>query len=272
MAWFTARRYVFFEERRLKNSHRSASSARSFALRIGALGAGFLFAVAAIHVAAAPVIATHPRLLFDTTSKSRLLAKKNANDASWQALKAQADTLATYSINQYKSDTNYESRLGTIYYTYQGEGWLSSGLPLAIAYQMTGDTKYSGKLIGLAQEMIRAQSDPDNNPPNGIPPIQPDSYYASRNVAATLAFIYDYCYDRLSVSMKSQMVTLMNQYFDDVRVNGYQAQDFSSAADGNYFGGHLYGAALMGYASAGDNPRAQEMIDWARVSTARPER
>ena len=61
------------------------------------------------------------------------------------------------------------------------------------------------------------------------------------------------------------MITLMNQYFDDVRVNGYQAQIYSNAADGNFFGGHLYGVALMGYASFGDNPRAQEMIEWARI-------
>jgi hypothetical protein len=98
-----------------------------------------------------------------------------------------------------------------------------------------------------------------------VPPIQPDSYYPSRNVASALAFIYDYCYEQLGASLKPQMVTLMNQYFDDVRVNGYQAQNYSYAADGNYFGGHLYGVAMMGYASFGDNARAQEMIDWARI-------
>lgn len=212
-----------------------------------------------------PVINTHPRLLLSAADRSRLIAKKNANDPSWQALKARADTLATYTIHPYKSATNFESPLNTIYYTYQGEGWLSDTLPLAFAYQLTGDTKYSGKLIELAQEMIRAQSDPDNNPPIGIPPIQPDSYYASRNVASTLAFIFDFCYDQLSAPLKAQMVTLMNQYYDDVKVNGYQAQNFSSAADGNYFGGHLYGVGLMGFASFGDNPRAQELIEWARI-------
>ena len=67
-------------------------------------------------------------------------------------------------------------------------------------------TKYSNELIQLAQEMIRAQSDPDNNPPNGLPPIRLDSYYPSRNVAAVIAFIYDYCYDQLSASLKTQMI------------------------------------------------------------------
>ncbi len=224
-----------------------------------------LVSLSAADLPADPVIPTHPRLLLSAADRIRLLAKKNANDPSWQALKSRADTLAAYTIHPYKSATSYESPLGTIYYTYQGEGWLSAALPLAFAFQMTADPAYSGRLIALAQEMIRAQGDPDNNPPNGVPPIQPDSYYPSRNVASTLAFIYDYCYDQLGASLKLQMVALMNQYFDDVRVNGYQAQNYSNAADGNYFGGHLYGVALMGYASFGDNPRAQEMIDWARV-------
>ncbi len=224
-----------------------------------------LAVLTAADVIADPVIGTHPRLLFNSAGKARLLAKKNANDPSWVALKARADTLATYTINQYKFSSSSAAPPGTIYYTYQGEGWLSAALPLAFAYQMTGDTQYSNKLIELAQEMIRAQSDSDNNPPNGLPPIQLDSYYASRNVASTLAFIYDYCYDQLSAPLRAQMVTLMNQYYDDVRVNGYQAQVYSNAADGNYFGGHLYGVGLMGYASAGDNSRAQELIEWARV-------
>src|SRR5260221_67484 len=195
-----------------------ASVVRSLIFASGAV----LAALSARDAPADPVISTHPRLLFNTTDKSRLLAKKTVNDPSWQALKARADTLATYTINPYEYATSYESPLGSIYYTYQGEGWLSATLPLAFAYQMTGDTAYSSKLIELAQELIRAQSDPNNNPPNGSPPIQLDSYYASRNVASTLAFIYDYCYDHLNdaphPSLKSAMVTLMNQYYDDVSV------------------------------------------------------
>lgn len=216
-------------------------------------------------VAPGAVIPTHPRLLLDASNRSRLMLKRDTNDPSWLALKARADDLATYSVLPYKFATSSQSGANTIYYTYQGEGWLAAALPLGFAYQMTGDTKYSDKLVELAREMIRAQSDPDNNPPTGLPPIRLDSYYASRTVASTLAFIFDHCYDQLGGSLASQMVDLMNQYFDDVRVNGYQAQAYSNAADGNYFGGHVYGVAAMGYASAGHNPRAQEMIEWARI-------
>jgi hypothetical protein len=225
-------------------------------------------AVVALAVMAAhadPVISTHPRLLLSAAEKTRLLAKKNANDPSWQALKASADALATLPVSQYKSATRNTAAPGTIYYSYQGEGWYDAALPLALAFQMTGDIKYSNKLIELVQEMIRAQSDPDNQPPAALLPIRPDNYYPARNLMSVLALIYDYCYDQLSASLKSQMVTLMNTYYDDTSVDGYQAQNYSWAATGNFFGGHLYGVALMGYASFGDNPRAQEMIEWARI-------
>ena len=73
-----------------------------------------LASLAATNLAAAPVITTHPRLLFTVAGKGRLLAKKTASDPSWQALKARADTLAAYTINPYKSATSSTAPLGTI--------------------------------------------------------------------------------------------------------------------------------------------------------------
>src|SRR5207237_709044 len=51
-----------------------------------------------VDAAPKPVNAGHPRLLLTAADKARLLAKKSANDSSWAALKARADTLATYPI------------------------------------------------------------------------------------------------------------------------------------------------------------------------------
>lgn len=132
-----------------------------------------VFAAQAV-MAQRSVIPTRPRLLLSAVERTRLQAKVNANDPAWLALKARADTLATFSIFQYKFATNRFAPEGMIYYTYQGEGWYDATVPLAFAYQFTGDTKYSNKLIELAQEMIRAQSDPDNQPPNALLPIQLD--------------------------------------------------------------------------------------------------
>src|SRR5262249_39635789 len=68
--------------------------------------------------------------------------------------------------------------------------------------------------------------------------------------------------DGLGASRKSKMVALMNTWFDDMRANAYQ---IATNADGNYYGGHLLCAAAMGFASSGDNSRAGEMIDFARI-------
>lgn len=230
------------------------------------LGAS-LPSIPSVQASGLPVHGAHPRLLLTSNAMTRLLAKKNANDPSWQALKSQADTLATYAIFQYKYATRASEPSNTIFYDYQGQGWFSAALPLAFAYKMTGDTQYSNKLLALADEMIRAQTDPDNLPPiadaQGLP-LQLDNYYPTRYLGPVLALIYDWCYDRLGATRKAKMVTLMNAYFDDLR-NPDHAYQVNAFPDGNYFPNHMAAVAYMGYASFGDNPRAQEMIDWARI-------
>jgi len=210
----------------------------------------------------AAVVASHPRLLLTVADKQRLAARVAANDAAWQALKARADELTGDSILPYEYASRTSEPDDTIFYDYQGSGWYDAAMPLALAYQMTGDHRYSDKLLALADEMLRAQADPANNPPNGRPPLEPDDYYPTRYLGPVAATIFDWCYDQLGSARKAQLVALMNAYFDDMRANAYQRND---SADGNYFGGHLAAAAAMGYASWGDNPRAQEMIDWARI-------
>jgi len=209
-----------------------------------------------------PVISTHPRLLLSAADLPRLQALVASDDPLWTVLKARADTLATYAINPYIYASRGEEPDNTIFYDYQGSGWSDAAMPLALAYRMTGDSRYSDKLAALADEMVAAQSRPENNPPQGLPPLEPDNYYPTRHLGPTAAIIYDWCYDALGSTRRAALVSLMNAYFDDMRANAYQA---NTNADGNYFGGHLLAAGWMGYATAGDNPRAPEMIDWARI-------
>ncbi len=214
-----------------------------------------------------PVTSAHPRLLLTSVDLARLTEKKNSNDPTWLALKAAADAQASYSIFKYDYCTRSEEPDNTIFYDYEGAGWYSSALPLALAYRMSSDSAYSNQLLALADEMIRAQSNPDPTQScsageTPLTPLEVDDYYPSRYLGYTLAVIYDWCYDQLGATRRAQMVALMNAYFDDLRANAYQA---NGPADGNYFGGHLICAAAMGYASYGDNPRAQEMIDYARM-------
>lgn len=209
-----------------------------------------------------PVVPTHPRILLTPAIKSALLARKNANDPRWIRLKERADLLKTWSILQFKFAMRTDGPENTIFYDYQGEGWHGATMPLALAYQMTGDTSYSNKLLALVDEMLRAETDPDNMPPIGRGPLVPDNYYATRHLCPVLAIIYDWLYDQLGTTRKAAMLSLMNTYYNELRDSAYQRND---RADGNYFVGHLFGTAMMGYASHGDNPKAQEMIDWARI-------
>jgi len=209
-----------------------------------------------------PVVSTHPRVLLTPTLKAQLLALKGAGDPRWLSLKSRADLLKTYSIHPFTFATRTDAPENAIFYDYQGEGWHGATMPLALAYQMTGDTSYSDKLMQLVDEMLRAETDPANMPPIGRGPLVPDNYYATRHLCPVLAIIYDWCYDRLGATRKAAILSLMNAYYNELRDSAYQRND---RADGNYFVGHLFGTAMMGYASHGDNPKAQEMIDWARI-------
>lgn len=211
------------------------------------------------------IIAGHPRLLLTPAIKTTLLAKVQANDPTWTALKTRADILLTYPITQYKTATAYNWFANTIFYGYQGEGWYSDVIPLAFAWQMTGDTNYCNKLLAIADEFIRAEYDPANQPPTGRSPMTLGNAFPSRYVGPAAAIIFDWCYDRLGPARKNQMVNLFNRWFDSLRVPGGSAYENNGPSNGNHYGGHMAAAGWMGYASHGDNPRAQHLIDWAMV-------
>ncbi len=203
-----------------------------------------------------------PRILLAPAQKARLAAKKNANDATWRALKQRADDLATRAILPYYYATRAESREQTIAFEDQGGGWYEAALHLGLAFQMTGDIKYCAKLAELADEMLAAPNRSENRQPAGRAPIQVDNYFSTRYLGPALGVLYDWCYDALGALRRAQLVALMNNSFDDFRLNAYQANE---RADGDYFIGHLSAAAWMGYAARGDNARADEMIAYAHM-------
>ena len=211
-----------------------------------------------------PVISSRPRVLLNSTIKTQLIAKKNANDPTWIALKQQADEFCTWPIvSPYTNPLNHQYRNDEINYYYQGSRWVEVTIPLALAYQITGDTKYSNKLKQLADVIIGG----------GNEPVQEGLGYAARNVGRAVAIIYDWCYDELTSTQRTGLVTIMKEYHKYLRKNspsGGEAYQNDFSATGNYYWGHPDADSFMGYAIAGDdnigdvNITSAEMIAWAR--------
>ncbi len=210
---------------------------------------------------------SHPRLLLDSATKAKLVAKKNTNDQTWTTLKSRADQLKTFPINKYTYETRGDWYSNRIMYGFQGTEWYDATMVLGLAYQISGDTVYSNKLLQLADEMMKGDS-LETGKRAGRTPFMVNIAYASRYVGVSFAIIYDWCYDRLDSTRKSKMLTLMNKHADSLTysVNGYYGTyENNGPAIGNYFGGCLISAAFLGYAGYGDFSKAQLLIDWARI-------
>src|ERR1700743_3998773 len=70
-----------------------------------------------------PVIAGHPRIFVNSTTKATLLAKKDNNDPDWQSMKAEADNYTTGTVIPWNETSAGEAQYyGTnnIFYSYCG--------------------------------------------------------------------------------------------------------------------------------------------------------
>ena len=211
-------------------------------------------------------VAGHPRILLTPTVKTTLTAKKNSNHPTWLALKSKADALLNQTIVQCKYNNYSNWYSNSIYFEGNGSGWMHAAFTLSLAWQISGDTNYANKAVALADEIIRADADPDNQG-TGKSPITLDRSYTSRHVGPAIAVLYDWCHSRLDSARKAKLRAVMVKWFNHLR-NGSASSDVyqkNGPATGAWFGSHLSCAAWMGYAIAGDDTASQRMIDWARA-------
>jgi len=121
---------------------------------------------------------------------------------------------------------------------------------------VTGNRAYCDKALEIAAVMNAATA------AGNLDPIQADSGFPSRSAAKALGLIYDTCGRYMDDATKQATFATMNAWFDWVKVSAFDA---NGPAQSNYFGGHLLGMGIMGLASAGENPRGQEIANWART-------
>ncbi len=119
----------------------------------------------------------------------------------------------------------------------------SDGTPAAqaLVYQITGQAAYCDQAISAALDALD------------------DDDYATK--AGDLALIYDWCYDRLSASQRDTFIAYFNDWGDAHLAD--PGDDIPGW--GNYWPRYGYSFALVGLATYGDNPRAQEWMDEFRT-------
>lgn len=113
----------------------------------------------------------------------------------------------------------------------------------ALVSQITGQTAYCDQAIAAAEALIAAPGD-----------------YATK--AGDIALVYDWCYDRLSAAQRAAFISYFNTWGDSSHSN-------DSPGWGNYWPRYGYSYALVGLATYGDNPRAQEWMDEFRYTRYR---
>ena len=136
-------------------------------------------------------------------------------------------------------------------YGYMGLKWQSMLEVLGIAYQVTGSTAYASKAIELVDYITSL------GVAGMLAPVAIDSGFPTRSTIAGLSIAYDWLHDRLTAQQRVAVVTAINLWFDWFKRAAFQN---NGPAYGNYFGGHVLGFGLAGFATEGDNPRGPEIV------------
>lgn len=212
------------------------------------------------------IVSSHPRVLINSSIRTKLIAKKDANASEWLALLNEAYRYANKPILAWTPATQNTWNTDYIFYSYCGSSYEDASMSLAMAHLVSKPlgagavpSIYSYKLIDLADTIMSAYYRAPNV--TGSNPLSINNYYPTRHLGYTLAVIFDWCYDELGPTRRANIINVMNAMYDEMRSNAYQRKE---RATGNYFFGHALCAALWGYATYGDNPRAAEMIAYAR--------
>ena len=192
---------------------------------------------------------THPRIWLDSATMTRLTALKNANDATWVALKAQADTDLTFTVPSYSRGS---CPVNNICYDYQGLGWLNEVEPLALAYKLTGTVAYARKVIEILDAMAAA----------GPAPCSADTGYASRSAVLAFALGFDWIYDQLNATQKLNYARELEGCWTWLQASGFEWNCSSGCptAYGNYYGAHIMGYGLAAIALEGDDNGAPAIL------------
>jgi len=146
-----------------------------------------------------------------------------------------------------------ENNPGFLTYGQTGAGWYDALLQCGLVYKVKGDAKYATKALTLLDWINTLGA------AGMISPVSQDSGRASMGATLGVAIAYDWFYDLLSPQQKGATAVTLNLWNAWTQAHAFSITDPRS----NYWEAHVTASAASGYATYGDNPHAQALIDWA---------
>ena len=193
----------------------------------------------------------HPRILLnDPATKARL--QDSLKGASQAASRFQAQVSGQL--------------LGAKAYAYQP--WYS-----ALMFQLTGEARYARHAIDETDKFVAAE---EEKIAKGLrPSVAGDSYLEVGQQVGNVALVYDWCHEQLTPAQRERWAAYSNQTVANVwnptkaswggvlhAWTGWSVDNPSN----NYYYSFLRATMLLGLATRGENPRADEWLQLFRVA------
>jgi len=118
----------------------------------------------------------------------------------------------------------------------------------SLAYAIAGDKETGRRAIAIAKELLAS----------GMGRLEAWEGYTKSDIHPA-AICYDWCYDLLTPDEKKEFIQTMNAWAEWCARKAEKQPAYDS-----YFYGYLWGEAVVGLATSGDNLQAKKFIDHAR--------
>jgi hypothetical protein len=219
-------------------------------------------------LAQAQSITPHPRLMLDAATLTTLRARAQANTPQWQALKSYCDSFIGGTVN-YPDGATYPNA-PDIGQGYQGDGYWAPLMSEGLCYQVmrgidaTAAAPYGAKAADIAVKisvLFPAAHGEDPCTDNG---------YVMRFYGVGMGILYDWAYDKLTPSQRTQIYTTANSWLNTWETAPCSNFEYAHPQS-NYFAGYFHAKAVIALATAGENPSAPALwTDWnnAQFNTA----
>lgn len=198
------------------------------------------------YLASAQVVATHPRIFIDDAMKTTLANRRTNNTVEWQKMSQWVEIIKP--LSQTEIENRYE--------------WQEYAHAFMLAYWANGDITYKNKAVDIFNAFWATTSDIS---------IRRDQGFDSRSVMVYVAMNYDWLYDELPDTLRTQIRNRLVIWADWIIASAYGSWNGLYYYEGNnYVMGHILGITATAYAIYSEDPvNGQRLLDVANTQLAR---